>query len=85
MTGPDDIKREVDKLYALEHFGKQLKDATKTVDDIRQKTRHEVVFVPSQVDQVTNDEPPNDVQMITRELPGDVQSPTRGLRGYLGF
>ena len=44
LSGPDDIEREVKKLYALKHFGKQLENIKKKVVHKHQAARHEVTY-----------------------------------------
>ena len=42
LSGPDDIKHEVGKLYQLKHFGKELENAKKNIVHQHRIARHEV-------------------------------------------
>ena len=44
LSGPDDIEQEVQRLYALEHFGKDLENARKNVVHKHQTARNEVTY-----------------------------------------
>ena len=46
LKGPRDIKLEVEKLYKLPHFGKQLEKDKMMVVINQRKTRREVTFQP---------------------------------------